>query len=118
MPDALATLSSSRSARSPAQEVRHDERVSRASPELGPDAIWEGVDRLIDRAPTLVVVSCALTGDPIQDEEDLHASACAAYIVLLAGHNRGLASYWSRTLRSEQPPGARRDEQDSENDPG
>ena len=27
----------------------------------------------LDRAPTLVVVSCALTGDPIQDEEDLHA---------------------------------------------
>ena len=41
-----------------------------------------------------MVVSCALTGDPIQDEEDLHASACAAYIVLLAGHNRGLATYW------------------------
>ena|SRR6266511_1316987 len=48
----------------------------------------------LDRAPTLVVVSCALTGDPIQDEEDLHATACAAYIVLLAGLNRGLATYW------------------------
>jgi nitroreductase len=48
----------------------------------------------LDRAPTLVVVSCALTGDPVQDEEDLHAAACAAYIVLLAGHNRGLATYW------------------------
>ncbi len=35
----------------------------------------------LDRAPTLVVVSCVLTGDPIQDEEDLHATACAAYIV-------------------------------------
>jgi nitroreductase len=48
----------------------------------------------LDRAPTLVVVSCALTGDPVQDEEDLHATAVAAYIVLLAGHSRGLASYW------------------------
>ena len=48
----------------------------------------------LDRAPTLVVCSCALSGDPIQDEEDLHASACAAYIVLLAGHSRGLATYW------------------------
>jgi nitroreductase len=48
----------------------------------------------LDRAPTLVVVSCALTGDPVQDEEDLHAAACAAYIVLLAGHDRGLATYW------------------------
>lgn len=48
----------------------------------------------LDRAPTLVVVSCALTGDPVQDEEDLHATACAAYIVLLTAHGRGLATYW------------------------
>ena len=48
----------------------------------------------LDRAPTLVACSCVLTGDPIQDEEDLHATACAAYIVLLAGHARGLATYW------------------------
>src|ERR1051325_5992127 len=48
----------------------------------------------LDRAPTLVVCSCALTGDPVQDEEDLHASAVAAYIVLLAAHGRGLAGYW------------------------
>lgn len=47
-----------------------------------------------DRAPTLVVCSCALGGDPVQDEEDLHAAACAAYIVLLAAHGRGLAGYW------------------------
>jgi nitroreductase len=48
----------------------------------------------LDRAPTLVVCSCALGGDPVQDEEDLHATACAAYIVLLAAHARGLAGYW------------------------
>ena len=30
----------------------------------------------------------------MQDEEDLHATACAAYIVLLAAHARGLAGYW------------------------
>jgi len=48
----------------------------------------------LDRAPTLVVVSCVLTGDPVQSEEDLHATACAAYIVLLASHSRGLATYW------------------------
>ena len=48
----------------------------------------------LDRAPTLVVCSCVLTGDQIQDEEDLHATAAAAYIVLLAAHGRGLASYW------------------------
>jgi nitroreductase len=49
----------------------------------------------LDRAPTLVVVSCVQGGDdPLQDEEDLHAAACAAYIVLLAAHGRGLAGYW------------------------
>ncbi len=53
----------------------------------------EGASKL-DRCPTLIVCSAALTGDPIADEEDLHATACAAYIVLLAAHNRGLAGYW------------------------
>jgi nitroreductase len=48
----------------------------------------------LDRAPTLVVCSCVMSGDPVQDEEDLHATACAAYIVLLGAHARGLAGYW------------------------
>jgi nitroreductase len=69
---------------------------------IGPDALErlkeaagpESASKL-DRAPTLVVVSCAQSGDdPLQDEEDLHAAACAAYIVLLAAHGRGLACYW------------------------
>ena len=53
----------------------------------------EGAAKL-DRAPTLIVVSAALGGDPVQDEEDLHATAVASYIVLLAAHARGLAGYW------------------------
>jgi nitroreductase len=48
----------------------------------------------LDRCPTLVVASCALSGDPEQDEEDLHATAVACYIVLLGAHARGLAGYW------------------------
>jgi len=48
----------------------------------------------LDRAPTLIVVSASLAGDPLQDEEDLHATAIAAYIVLLAAHARGFAGYW------------------------
>jgi nitroreductase len=62
------------------------ERLKQAA---GPDAAPK-----LDRAPTLVVCSCVLQGDPVQDEEDLHATACAAYIVLLAAHARGLAGYW------------------------
>lgn len=53
----------------------------------------EGAAKL-DRAPTLIVVSAALGGDPLQDEEDLHATAVASYIVLLAAHARGLGGYW------------------------
>lgn len=48
----------------------------------------------LDRAPTLVVCSCVLSGDQLTDEEDLHATAIAAYIVLLGAHARGLVGYW------------------------
>jgi nitroreductase len=48
----------------------------------------------LDRAPTLVAVSAVQTGDPVADEEDLCAAACAAYIVLLAAHGRGFVGYW------------------------
>lgn len=53
----------------------------------------EGAKKL-DRAPTLIVVSCVLSGDPVEEEEDLHATAAASYIVLLAAHARGYAGYW------------------------
>jgi len=63
----------------------------------------EGAAKL-DRAPTLIVVSCELSGDPVQDEEDLHATAVASYIVLLAAHGRGMAGYWRTPslLRGEE----------------
>lgn len=68
---------------------------------LGPRALTrlkevagpEGATKL-DRAPTLIVVSSVLGDDPIQNEEDLHATAVASYIVLLGAHARGLAGYW------------------------
>jgi nitroreductase len=53
----------------------------------------EGAAKL-DRAPTLIVVSCALGNDPVQREEDLHSTAVASYIVLLGAHARGMAGYW------------------------
>jgi nitroreductase len=46
------------------------------------------------RAPTLVLATAVLSGDPETDEEDLHATACAVYAVLLGATARGLASYW------------------------
>jgi nitroreductase len=78
---------------------------------LGPDAL----DRLkgaagpeaatkLNRAPTLVAATAKRSEDPVQDEEDLCATACATYAVLLAAHGRGLAGYWRTpgVLRTDQ----------------
>jgi nitroreductase len=49
----------------------------------------------IDRAPTLIAITAKRSAeDPVQEEEDLLATACAAFVVLLAAHDRGLAAYW------------------------
>lgn len=58
----------------------------------------------LSRAPTLVVASARLTGDEHQNHEDVLATACAVYIVLVAAHARGLASYWRtpRVLQSRE----------------
>ena len=53
----------------------------------------------LDRAPTLVVVS-SLSGG-----EDRDATAAAAYIVLLAAHARGLATYWRTPAVLTTPEG-------------
>jgi nitroreductase len=63
--------------------------VERLKEATGP----EGASKL-DRAPTLVAVSAITCDDPVTDEEDLLATACAAYVVLLGAHARGLAGYW------------------------
>ncbi len=47
-----------------------------------------------------------LIGDPVQDEEDLCATACAVYAVLLAAHGRGLAGYWRTPGVLRTPDGA------------
>ena len=59
----------------------------------------------LDRAPTLVAVCVVQTGDAVSDEEDLCAAACAAYIVLLAAHGRGLAGYWRTPAVLRTPEG-------------
>lgn len=48
----------------------------------------------LGRAPTLVVATAVLTGDLIQDEEDVCATAAAIQLVLLAATERRLATYW------------------------
>jgi nitroreductase len=60
----------------------------------------------LERAPTLVIVSAQLEGDPLQDEEDVLATGAAIYAVLLAAHARGLAAYW-RTPEVLRTPAGR-----------
>jgi nitroreductase len=62
------------------------ERLKEAA---GPEAASK-----LDRAPTLVAATALRAQDPVQDQEDLCATACAVYAVLLAAHGRGLAGYW------------------------
>jgi len=59
----------------------------------------------LDRAPTLVLASQVRSDDPVQDEEDLCATAVASYIVLLAAHARGLAGYWRTPAVLRSPEG-------------
>jgi nitroreductase len=67
------------------------------------EKVGETAAAKLDRAPTLVVCSVVQSGDPVQDEEDRYATACAAYVVLLSAHGRGLAGYWRTpaVLRSD-----------------
>jgi nitroreductase len=58
------------------------------------------------RAPTLVLATAVLSGDPRTDEEDLVSTGCAVYAVLLGATARGLASYW-RTPAALDDPEAR-----------
>lgn len=57
----------------------------------------------LEQAPTLVLASAVLTGDLQQHEEDICATSCAIYAILLAAHERGLAGYWRtpRVLRTK-----------------
>ena len=63
--------------------------LARLKEAAGPEAASK-----LDRAPTLVAATALSSVDPVQDQEDLCATACAVYGVLLAAHSRGLAGYW------------------------
>lgn len=63
--------------------------LARLKQAAGPEAAAK-----LDRAPTLVVCSSIGGSDPLEAEENLLATGCAAYIVLLCAHARGLAGYW------------------------
>lgn len=64
-----------------------------------------GAAAKLARAPTLVAVSAAQSGEPAQDRDDLLATAVAAYLVLLGAHARGLAGYWRTVALLDDPRG-------------
>jgi nitroreductase len=76
------------------------EALARIKEAAGPEAAGK-----LDRAPTLVAASVVQNGDPIQDEEDVCATAAAVYIVLLAAHARGLVGYWRTPAALRSPEG-------------
>ncbi|MGP8241490.1 MAG: nitroreductase [Solirubrobacteraceae bacterium] len=59
----------------------------------------------LQRAPTLIAVTAHLGGDPVEDREDVLATAVAAYLVLLGAHARGLAGYWRTVALLDDPRG-------------
>ena len=63
--------------------------LARLKDAAGPEAAAK-----LDRAPTLVAATVVGSEDPVEEQEDLCATACAVYAVLLAAHGRGLAGYW------------------------
>jgi nitroreductase len=89
---------------------------------LGPETLARlkecggpGEAEKLERAPTLVLATAALSGDTVQDEEDVCATAAAIMLVLLAATERGLATYWRtpgilRTERGREAAGIPRGE--------
>jgi nitroreductase len=68
---------------------------------LGPET-RRRIDELVDeneaqklgRAPTLVLATAIRSEDPLLAEEDVLATGCAVYAILLGATARGLGSYW------------------------
>ena len=76
------------------------ESLARLKDAAGPEAATK-----LDRAPTLIAASAKQCDDPVQDQEDYAAAACAVYVVLLAAHARGLAGYWRTPAVLRTPEG-------------
>jgi nitroreductase len=75
--------------------------LARLKDAAGPEAAAK-----LDRAPTRIAVGATQGGaDPVQDEEDLLAAGCAAFLVLLGAEERGLASYWRTPAVLRTPAG-------------
>ena len=72
------------------------------------EAAGPGEAAKLERAPTLVLASAALSGELVQDEEDVCATAAAIMLVLLGATELGLASYWRTPASCARRAAARR----------
>jgi nitroreductase len=54
-------------------------------------------------APTRILVSSKVTGDPTRREEDLFATAAAVQTLLLAATSRGIQSFWQSPTTAALP---------------
>lgn len=68
---------------------------------LGPETrdridelVGENEAQKLGRAPTLVLATAIRSEDPTLADEDILATGCAVYAILLGATARGLASYW------------------------
>jgi nitroreductase len=68
---------------------------------LGPETrrridelVGENEAQKLRRAPTLVLATAVCSDDPTLAAEDVLATGCAVYAILLGATARGLASYW------------------------
>jgi nitroreductase len=68
---------------------------------LGPETrrridelVSENEAQKLGRAPTLVLATAVRSEDLALAEEDMLATGCAVYAILLGATSRGLASYW------------------------
>ena len=57
--------------------------LARLKEAAGPEAASK-----LERAPTLIAATSVRCEDPVQDQEDLCATACAVYAVLLCSRSR------------------------------
>ena len=69
--------------------MRRRKQAAESAPEGAErDAVGATAAAKLDRAPTLIVVSCMRSDDHVQHDEDMLSTGVAAYIVLLGAHAR------------------------------
>lgn len=76
------------------RRVVQDQARSSAPEGADVEAVVSIAVKKLERAPTIVAVSSVRNPDPKLDVEDFSSSSVASYILLLAAHSKGYASFW------------------------